>query len=96
MRANRGGARYSAWGTHLFLSPSPRGAWPHLALWTELSSDGCWVRRPRPWFPVRKDVDGWMLGKSPSAATGFWGKLAGNVMGLGWGLRGRSHDAGFV
>jgi hypothetical protein len=100
MRAKSDGPEYSEAGTHLFpslslsLPPSPR---PDLVLWLLLSSvDCCRPRRPRD---ERKDEDDCSL-RSPSAATGFGGKLAGNVRrfraGGGSISRGRSQDAGIV
>ena len=103
MRAKSDGPGYSEVGLHLFpslslsLPPSPR---PHLVLLLLLSSvDCCRPRRPRDECPVRKDEDDCKL-RSPSAATGFGGKLAGNVKGFRAGggaiSRGRSQDAGIV
>jgi hypothetical protein len=104
MRAKSDGPRYSGAGAHLFrslslsLPPSPRGAEPHRVLLPS-SCDCCWLRRPRDGCPVRKDEDDCRL-RSPSAATGFGGKLAGNVRGfrVGGGAtsRGRSQDAGII
>lgn len=102
MRAKSDGLGYSEVGRlfpslSLSLPPSPR---PHLWLWLLLSSvDCCCPRRPRDECPVRKDEDDCRL-MSPSAATGFGGKLAGNVRrfraGGGAISRGRSQDAGIV
>lgn len=103
MRAKSDGPGYSELGPHLFPSLSlslPLSPRPHLVLLLLPSSvDCCWPRRPRDEWPAREDDDDFRL-RSPSAATGFGGKLAGNVRGfrVGGGAtsRGRSHDAGIV